>query len=54
MHKFLQQNVNQWLCIALMGLMCFWTVLYYLGHKAQSIGDSVASNNADINEYLKN
>lgn len=42
MPAFLKQKVNQWLCIALLGLMCFWTVLYYLTNKAQAISDNYA------------
>jgi len=45
---FFKQKVNQWLCIALVGLMCFWTVLYYVTSTAQAIGKSLA-----IEEILK-
>ncbi len=41
---FLRQRVNQWLCIALLGLMCFWTVLYYLTNKAEAIGNNFSAN----------
>lgn len=44
MPAFLKQRVNQWLCIALLGLMCFWTVLFYFTHKAQEIADNVIAN----------
>ena len=40
MHNFLKQNVNQWLGIALICIMCFWTVLYYAGHKAYDFANS--------------
>lgn len=30
----LRQPVNQWLSIALVALMCFWVVLYYIVSKA--------------------
>lgn len=43
MPPFFKQRVNQWLCIALISLMCFWTVLYYLTHKAQAIGEELVS-----------
>ena len=38
--NFFRQKVNSSLCIALISLMCFWTVLYYLGHRAEQIGNS--------------
>jgi hypothetical protein len=41
MPSFFRQKVNQWLCIALISLMCFWTVLYYLTNKAQAIGNTL-------------
>ena len=34
MKTFFSQRVNQWLSLALIGLLCFWTVIYYFGHKA--------------------
>jgi hypothetical protein len=40
MKNFFSQKINQWLCLALLGLMCFWTVLYYLGHKAYDFGNA--------------
>lgn len=46
---FLTQKVNQWLCIALLGLMCFWVVLYYLSNKAKVFGNEIATNPS---EYL--
>lgn len=45
MPSFLKQSINQWLCIALIGLMTFWTVLYYVGHKAQLIADNYFDDN---------
>lgn len=36
----LKQPVNQWLGIALVSLMCFWTVLFYSVNKVQGIGES--------------
>jgi len=42
----LKQPVNQWLCIGLVGLMCFWTVLYYVTQKAQIIGEQFSVENA--------
>jgi hypothetical protein len=40
MPYFFKQRINQWLCLALIGLMCFWTVLYYLSNKVEAIGAS--------------
>ncbi len=48
MPVFLKQSVNQWLCIALLGLMCFWVVLYYLSNKALLIGNAIATNSEEI------
>jgi hypothetical protein len=36
----LKQPVNQWLCIAFISLLCFWTVLYYFTQKAAIIADN--------------
>ncbi len=44
MPAFLKQQVNQYLCLALLALMCFWTVLYYLTDKAQALGDSIVAD----------
>ncbi len=49
MPVFFKQTVNQWLCIALVCLMCFWTVLYYLANKAEAIGESISSNELSLN-----
>ncbi len=43
---YFKQEVNQWLCIALISLMCFWTVIYYIANTAQDIGNGfVAQDN---------
>ncbi len=47
MPAIFKQNVNQWLCIALLGLMCFWVVLYYLSNKAYLIGTAIATNSEE-------
>jgi hypothetical protein len=39
----LKQPVNQWLCIALLSLWCFWMVLYYSASHAVLIGQSYAA-----------
>jgi hypothetical protein len=36
----IKQPVNQWLCIAFLGVWCFWIMLYYVTQKAEAIGDS--------------
>lgn len=46
----LKQPVNQWLCIAFLGIFCFWTVLYYVTQKAQIIADGYSDNSASIAE----
>jgi hypothetical protein len=48
MPVFLKQSVNQWLCLALIGLMCFWTVLYYLTNKANAIGNTIMSERLEL------
>lgn len=48
MPAFLKQQVNQWLCIALIALMAFWTVLYYMTNKAQAIGNQITDYNKVI------
>ncbi|MDE2038025.1 MAG: hypothetical protein KGI69_02270 [Patescibacteria group bacterium] len=42
----LRQPINQWLGIALVGLMCFWVVLYYLVNKTAAFGQEVSTANA--------
>ncbi len=49
MPPFFKQRVNQWLCIALLALMCFWTVLYYITVQAQEIGNNFANAGLEIN-----
>lgn len=36
----LKQPVNQWLCIALMGVMCFWVVIYYFVNQTEAVGNA--------------
>jgi len=40
MKIFFFQKVNSWLGIALIGLLCFWTTLFYLTNKANAIGNN--------------
>ena len=41
----IKQPVNQWICIAFLGVWCFWIVLYYMTSKAVFIGESYAAPN---------
>lgn len=43
-----KQKVNSSLCIILICLMAFWTVLYYFSHKAFAIGDSYADSYSEF------
>lgn len=51
MPAFLKQQVNQWLCIALVCLMAFWTVLYYFTNKALAIGDNIVADRAEMEKF---
>jgi len=42
----LKNPVNQWLCIALVGLVCFWVVLYYFVNKTEAFANTLAENPA--------
>lgn len=44
MHAFFEQKINSYLCIALISLMSYWTVLFYATHKAEAIGDQYSSS----------
>jgi hypothetical protein len=46
----LKQPVNQWLCIAFMGVLFFWTALYYFTSKAEAVGKTF--NVADASTYI--
>ncbi len=50
MPVFFKQKVNQGLCIALISLMAFWTVLYYFTHTAEAIGDQYIASRAYLEE----
>jgi len=45
----MKQPVNQWLCIAFIGIFCFWVVLFYTTNKAYDIGDNISFNYAAAN-----
>jgi hypothetical protein len=36
----MKQPVNQWLCIAFISLLCFWTLLYYFTQNVEAVGDN--------------
>ena len=48
----LKNPVNQWLCIALIALICFWVVLYYFVNKTEAFGNNLARNPS--NSYAAN
>lgn len=37
----LKNPVNQWICIAFMGVLCFWVVLYYFVNRTQAVGNTL-------------
>ena len=43
--SFWGQKVNSLLALTLLALMVFWIGLYYLGYKADSIGQAYVANN---------
>ncbi len=43
----IRQPINQWLCIAFLGLFCYWTMLYYSVKKAQSVADNLIAIGAE-------
>lgn len=36
----LKQPVNQWICLAFIGVLVFWIVLYYFTQKAEIAAES--------------
>ena len=46
----MKQPVNQWLCIAFIGVFCFWTMLYYFVQKADAVGKNFAIT--DMDSYI--
>lgn len=40
----MKQPVNQWLCIAFLGVFCFWTVLFYFTEKTQAVAEEITSS----------
>ena len=49
MGSFLKQKVNSYLCIALISLMAFWTVLYYFVNRTEAFGNNYVSNFSESN-----
>ena len=39
----MKQPVNQWICIAFMGVLCVWVVIYYLNNRIQAIGENYST-----------
>ncbi len=39
----LKQPVNQWICIAFLGVWVFWFMLYYVVGQTQALGDNYVS-----------
>jgi hypothetical protein len=48
----LKQPVNQWICIAFIGVLCFWVVLYYTTEQAKSIGGFYDDVRSSINQTI--
>ncbi len=46
----LKQPVNQWICIAFIGVLTFWIVLYYFTQKAEIVAESYTATSI----YLSN
>lgn len=40
----LREPVNQWLCIAFIGLVSFWVVLYYFVNRTEAVGNNLIQN----------
>lgn len=50
----LKQPVNQWLCIAFIGVWAFWIMLYHFTDKAQAFGKNLQQlTPAEIIELTK-
>jgi hypothetical protein len=46
----MKQPVNQWLCIAFLGVFCFWVVLFYFTQETQIIAENYAAP-AEVANY---
>lgn len=45
----MKQPVNQWVCVAFLGLWCFWIVLFYTTNKAYDVGSNISGDNSIAN-----
>jgi hypothetical protein len=45
----MKQPVNQWVCVAFLGLWCFWIVLFYTTNKAYDVGSNISNDNSIAN-----
>ena len=55
MAQFLYQKISSPLCIILISLMAFWTVLYYVTTKAQVVGRNLSfEQNTHTSNQIKN
>lgn len=54
MRMNMRQKINPWLGIALVGLMCFWVVLYFFVHKTDAFGfNFLQVSDKNEHRYLK-
>ncbi len=51
MNSFFKQHINQWLGIALLVVMCGWTVMYYTINKAVGAIDIYVIQIDNYNDY---
>lgn len=40
----IKQPVNQWICIAFLGIWCVWLVIYFASKKAEVFTNAYAAN----------
>lgn len=52
MPEFFKQKVNSYLCIALLCLMTYWVVFYYMTNKAYVIAGEYNSSQISLQESL--
>jgi hypothetical protein len=46
-NTYIHQRVNSYLCFALIGLMAFWTVLYYATHKTEAFANNYVASSIE-------
>ena len=49
----MKQPVNQWICIAFLGVWTFWFMLFYVVGKTKEIGDNYSYNSVPTVESLR-